>query len=79
MTTAAITAAAILRCRGNATTPVKNARGVEIGRIGRNTIGFWEAFYNGAHLPGAHLTARDAIVAVREEAYDHARRDVCLP
>ena len=65
MSPAQITAAAILRTRGKPRIPVKDRRGNHVGHVARNRYGLWEAFRAGSHVTGSHLTAREAITAVR--------------
>lgn len=66
MTTAALTAAAIHRCKGGASFQVADNRGNRIGRVCRNRFGLWECFYGVAHVAGSHLTAADAVRAIQD-------------
>lgn len=67
MTASQITAAALARTKGQPSHPVSDRRGRRVGVVARNTIGMWEAFdARGAHLPGAHLSAKSAAAALTE-------------
>ena len=74
MTTAATTSAAILRCKGQPSFTVCDARGNRIGRVCRNRYGLWESFHGATHVTGSHLDARGAVAALHAHARDLARR-----
>lgn len=69
MTSAAITAAAILRCRRSTVIPVNDRRGRRVGHVAQNHFGTWESFTDSGHIPGVHLSARGAIVAILESVH----------